>query len=238
MIVNIRTVEIMKKKNRDLYWSIMKEICAIAKKMADFGLVIGSAGNVSARIPEKEEFFITPSQIEYETLQPYQIVHLNFEGKQLEGDWTPSSERNMHFEIYKNREDINAIIHTHSRYASILSIIGKGIPPLMEEMINVIGGGVSISKFSQVGTKELGLYALDVLEDKKGVLLQNHGALACGKDLNEALGIARIIEENAEIYFNILLLGEQNIVELPESAIKFQRLVFEAFNKKRKKKPK
>ncbi|MHA1729190.1 MAG: class II aldolase/adducin family protein [Promethearchaeota archaeon] len=221
----------MKKKNRELYWKIKEDVCLTAKEMMKFGLVIGSAGNVSARVPDKEELFITPSQVDYKLLQPHQIVLLDFMGKQIGGDWTPSSEKIMHIEVYKSHQNVNAVIHTHSKYASILSIIGKEIPVLMEEIVNIIGGPIKLSKFAQVGSKELGVYAIEALGDRKAILLQNHGVLVCGKNLFEALRIAQIVEEIAEIYYHALLLGEGKIIPIPESALKFQRIVYEALNK-------
>lgn len=226
----------LKKKERDFYWSIMEDVTNTAIEMLELGLVVGSAGNVSAKIPDKDEAFITPSQIDYEQLQPYQIVHIDFEGKQLGGDWTPSSEKIMHTAIYKARPDVKAVIHTHSRFASVLSIIGKEIPPLMEEMINAIGGPIKLAKYGQVGSKEIGDFAVEALEDRKAVLLRNHGCLVCGKDLREALKIAQIVEENAEIYYRALLLGESNINHIPDNVIKFQRAIYEAFNRVPRKK--
>jgi len=194
-------------------------------------LNIGSAGNVSVRIPEKEEILITPSQIDYEIISPYQIAHIDFETKQLGGEWTPSSEKIMHVTVYKARPDAQAIIHFHSRFASVLSATGHTIPPLMEEMINALGGEVRLAEFSQVGSKELGQYAVDALGDRKAVLLRNHGALVCGKTLFEVLRLAQIVEEHAELYYLALTLGKSTITPIPDAAQKFQRLIYEAFNR-------
>ncbi len=228
----------MKAKIRDSHWIVKEEICSTAKEMMRLGLVIGSAGNISCRVPNKEEFFITPSQVDYQFIQPHQIVKLDFAGKQLDGEWTPSSERIMHSEIYLARNDVNSIIHTHSRYASVLSIIGKKIPPLMEEMINILGGAIEIAKFSQVGSKELGFNVVESLGYRKAVLLQNHGVLACGKDLFDALRVAQVVEENAEIYFHILQVGEDMIIDLPDSALTFQQMIFKSLNRIPRKKKK
>ncbi len=108
----------------------------------------------------------------------------------------------------------------------------------MEEMINILGGAIEIAKFSQVGSKELGFNAVESLGYKKAVLLQNHGVLACGKDLFDALRVAQVVEENAEIYFHILQVGEDNIIDLPDSAVKFQQMIFKSLNRIPRKKKK
>ncbi|MBN2155111.1 MAG: class II aldolase/adducin family protein [Candidatus Lokiarchaeota archaeon] len=221
----------MKTKDRDLLWSLKEQVCETAIRTMELGLNIGSAGNVSIRIPDKEELLITPSQIDYELITPYQIAHIDFETKQLGGDWTPSSEKLLHTAVYKARSDAQAIIHFHSRYASVLSATGNTIPALLEEMINALGGEVNLAKFSQVGSKELGDYAVEALGDHKAVLLKNHGALVCGKTLHEALRLAQIVEESAELYYLALTLGKSKITPIPEDAQRFQRMIYEAFNR-------
>ncbi|MHA1871672.1 MAG: class II aldolase/adducin family protein [Promethearchaeota archaeon] len=228
----------MKAKERDLLWSLKEEVCRIAIMMKDLGLVIGSEGNVSVRIPDKDEMLITPSLVDYDDLKPYQIARVDFEGHLIDGDWQPSSEKIMHHEVYKERGDVNAIIHTHSRYATILAVTGRNIPPLVDEMIRITGGTVELAKFGANGSKELAQNAVEALGSKKAVLLANHGVLACGKTPFEALRIAQIVEENAEIYYKALLLGEENITKVPEDVIKYQETLYKAFNRIKKKKKK
>ena len=229
----------MKTKDRDLIWSLKEQVCEAAIRTMELGLNIGSAGNVSVRIPEKEELLITPSQVDYEKITPYQIVHIDFETKQLGGDWTPSSEKIMHTAVYKARPDVQAIIHMHSRYASVLSATGNGIRPLMEEMIMSLGGEIQLAKFSKVGSKELGDNAVEALGKRKAVLLTNHGALVCGKNLEEVLRLSQMVEEHAELYYLALSLGKSKISEIPEEAQKYHKMIYDAFNRvKRKKKPK
>ena len=229
----------MKTKERDLIWSLKEEVCETAIRTMELGFNVGSAGNVSVRIPEQEELLITPSQVDYERITPYQIVHIDFETKQLGGDWTPSSEKVMHTAIYKARPDVQAIIHMHSRYASVLSATGNGIPPLLEEMIMSLGGEIRLAKFSKVGSKELGDHAVEALGNRKAVLLSNHGALVCGKSLEEVLRLAQMLEEHAEIYFHALSLGKSKITYIPEEAQKYHEMLYGALNRvKRKKKKK
>ncbi len=229
----------MKTIERDLIWSLKEQVCKTAIRTMELGLNIGSAGNVSVRIPEKDELLITPSQVYYQNISPYQIVHIDFETKQIEGDWTPSSEKVMHTEVYKARLDVQAIIHFHSRYASVLSATGNNIIPLMEEMIMSLGGEIQLAKFSKVGSKELGENAVEALGNRKAVLLTNHGALVCGKSLTEALRLAQMVEEHAELYYLALTLGKSKITHIPDDAQKYHMMLFEALNQvKRKKKKK
>ncbi len=229
----------MKTKERDLLWSLKEQVCEAAIRTMELGLNIGSAGNVSIKIPDKEELLITPSQVDYEQITPYQIVHIDFDTKQLGGDWTPSSEKILHTAVYKARPDAQAVIHFHSRFTSALSATGYTIKPLMEEMITSLGGEIQLAKFSKVGSKELGDYAVEALGKRKAVLLTNHGALVCGKTIEEALRLAQMVEEHAELYYLALSLGKSKITDIPEEAQKYHKMIYEAFNRvKRKKKKK
>ena len=105
-----------------------------------------------------------------------------------------------------------------------------------------LGGEIKLAKFSKVGSKELGDYAVEALGDRKAVLLTNHGALVCGKSLEEALRLSQMLEEHAELYYLALSLGKSKITQIPEEAQKYHRMIYEAFNrikrkKKKKKKP-
>ncbi len=145
----------------------------------------------------------------------------------------------MHTAVYKARPDVHAVIHFHSRFASVLSATGNGIQPLMEEIIMTVGGDIKLAKFSKVGSKELGENAVEALGDRKAVLLTNHGGLVCGKSLQEALRLAQMVEEHAELYYLALSLGKSKITHIPDDVKKYHRMIYEAFNRvKRKKKAK
>ncbi|MFW9826969.1 MAG: class II aldolase/adducin family protein [Candidatus Thorarchaeota archaeon] len=188
------------------------EVVRGAKSIFVKGLVEAGEGNVSVRNGRKEEFFITPSFNQYETLKPNEIVHLNFEGVALSTGKLPSTEAKMHIAIYKSRPKVQAVIHTHSPFATMLSIVRKGIPIIMEEMYIFLGGSVDVSEFGEAHTTEIGDVALKALGIKNAALLANHGVIVCGKSLDHSIKFAELVEKLAKIYWGSLQIGNPNII--------------------------
>ncbi|MBM7561635.1 class II aldolase/adducin family protein [Fusibacter tunisiensis] len=174
-----------------------KEIIEAGRQILESALVIGTWGNISVRVPEDELIAITPSGVDYNRLIPENIPIMDFEGNLIDGNMTPSIELAMHLEIYKNRPDINAIVHTHSTYCTAMAIARQPIPAACEDLIQIVGGAVRVAEYKLPGTLELGKAAVLALEDRNAVLLANHGLLAAGKDLKETLKIAHICEKSA-----------------------------------------
>ncbi|MCK4381217.1 MAG: class II aldolase/adducin family protein, partial [Candidatus Lokiarchaeota archaeon] len=160
------------------------EVVRGAKAIFAKRLVEAGEGNVSIRNGKKEEFFITPSFNQYETLKKEEIVHLNFDGTPLSTGKLPSTEAKMHIAIYKSRPKVQSVIHTHSTFATMLSIVRKSIPIIMEEMYIFLGGSVNVSEFGEAHTIEIGEVALNALSIKNAALLANHGVIVCGKSLD------------------------------------------------------
>ena len=177
--------------------SIQEQIVAIGKKLIEKKLVAGSWGNISCRF--SEEVAITPSGRGYETLEPEDIVILDKDGNKLEGRHVESSESKLHVEIYKACPEAKAIIHTHSIYASALAAMHKPVPAIIEDMVQIVGGRVNCAKYALPGTQELAENAVEALGGRKAVLLANHGAVCWGKNLDDALMVAEILEKTAQI---------------------------------------
>jgi L-fuculose-phosphate aldolase len=191
---------------------LRRDVVKGAKAIFTKGLVETGEGNVSVRNGKKEELFITPSFNQYETLKPNEIVHLNFEGKALSAGKLPSTEAKMHIAIYKSRPKVQAVIHTHSPFATMLSIVQKKIPIIMEEMYIFLGGSIDVSEFGEAHTIEIGDVALKALDIKNAALLANHGVIVCGKSLDHAIKFAELVEKLAKIYWGALQIGEPNII--------------------------
>lgn len=171
-------------------------------------LVEGTGGNISRRIEEDpNKFAITPSSMKYEEIDESDIVTVNLEGETVEGKRKPSSEVTLHRLTYKAREDVNAIIHTHSTYASAISCTKKGLPPILIETVLSVGGKIKTSKFEPPGTRELADTAIETLNDKKAALLANHGVLVVGQDMEEAVNLAIMVEKSAKVYILSSLFG-------------------------------
>jgi len=192
------------------------EVLAAARKMLERGLVSGTAGNVSRRLkPEggRSLLAITPSSREYDSLSPEDIQILDFNSGKVEGDLPPSVETPLHIAIYKARKDVNAIIHTHSVYATAGAVAGLTIPVILDEQAAYLGGEIKTAAYAPSGTAELGECAVAGLGERNAVLLANHGAVGVGKTIAEALRNAELLEKAAQVYLIALSTGSVN--ELP-----------------------
>jgi L-fuculose-phosphate aldolase len=186
---------------------IREKIIDIGIKMLEEGLTSGTGGNVSYSPPGEDYVFISPSGVPYREIKPEQVPKVDYSGKLLDSDGTkPSSETPMHTLIHKNKEDVNAVVHTHSPFASTIATLGKSIPPIYYLIAN-IGDKVPIAEYATYGTEEIARAAIDAIGDRNGVLLEKHGALAVGSDLESAYEAAGLIEELARIYYRVLSTG-------------------------------
>ncbi len=199
------------------------EVVKAAKSIFSKGLVEAGEGNVSVRNGKKEELFITPSFNQYDTLKKEEIVHMNFNAIALSAGKLPSTEAKMHIAIYKSRPKVQAVIHTHSPFATILSINRKGIPLIMEEMFIFLGGTIDVSDFGEAHSGEIGQTALKALGIKNAALLANHGNIVCGKSLDHAVKFAELVEKLAKMYWGALQIGEPYILSNKQLE-RFQKL--------------
>ena len=134
---------------------LREEVAHVAKRLIDSGLVTGTSGNVSARTPEGE-VLVTPSGIDYEVLEPEDVVLVDIEGTVVEGALEPSSETPMHTGIYRVRVEVGAVVHTHSIYATTLACLGWPIPPVHYMLTTLSGDGqVPLAPYTTYGTEEL-----------------------------------------------------------------------------------
>ncbi len=184
---------------KNTFVDVCKEIVDIGKVLSKSKLVEGLWGNISARLDEKQLFAITPSGRDYDTLSFKDISVLDLDGKIKKSNFKPSSESMLHMQIYKARQDIKAIVHTHSIYATAFAVAKKPILPVVEDVIQIVGGQVDVAEYALPGTLQLANNAVVSLKDKNAVLLANHGLVACGRNLKEALLSAHIVEKTAMI---------------------------------------
>jgi L-fuculose-phosphate aldolase len=180
------------------------------------GLVTGTSGNVSLRLaPEGKRSLlaITPSSRNYLSLTPDDIQILDFDAGKVEGDLPPSVETPLHIGIYRVRKDINAIIHTHSVFASALSVARLSIPAIIEEQVAYLGGEIKLARYAPSGSPDLVKNAIAALGKRYAVLLANHGAVGVGANLPAAFHACELMENTALIYLLALSTGSVN--ELP-----------------------
>jgi len=189
-------------------------LIAACRALQSSGLTHGTSGNVSVRRDERR-FFISPSGMPYEELEPGQVPLMDMEGRWF-GHRRPSSEWRFHRDIFASRADVGAIVHTHSRHATALACSGRGIPAF-HYMVAVAGGpDIRCAPYRTFGTQELSDAAVAALGGRMACLLANHGAIAVGADLPAALALAGEVENLAAQYCAALAVGEVRILEHSE----------------------
>ncbi|HIU64395.1 MAG TPA: class II aldolase/adducin family protein [Candidatus Avacidaminococcus intestinavium] len=212
--------------------ALKKQIILTAQALLTKKLTSGSWGNISARITP-DLIIITPSGKPYETLQESDLILVNSDGNIMAGNSMPSSELPLHLAIYKARPTCNAVIHTHSIYASVCAALHKPIPPLLEDTAQVAGGSINVARYALAGSQELADNTTAALGNADAVLLANHGAVCCARSLTESLFTAEIVEKSAQVFCAATTIGE--VVPLPEADIKTLRTFYlEHYSKRQK----
>lgn len=177
---------------------LKNDIVDMGKQLITKNLVAGSWGNISC-IVDENSMAITPSGMGYAKQRAEDIVIIDFDENIIEGKHIPSSEAKLHSAIYKACPEARAIIHTHSIYASSLAAMRKPVPAIIEDIVQIIGGRVNCAEYALPGTQELADNAVAAMQGRKAVLLANHGAVCWGKNLEDALIVAEILEKAAQI---------------------------------------
>ena len=193
--------------------SAKKRIQETALKAYQEQLVAGTSGNVSEFDHEQGIMAITPSNMDYQIMQPEDVVLMKLDGTIVEGEHKPSSEWRMHAGVYAAREDVNAIIHTHSPFATSFAVLHEEIPEILVEMLPFLGGGIPLSQFGMPGTNELADNAIKVLTNRNSCLLMNHGVLVIGKNLSQAYVRAQYVEDAARIYHYARQVGKPCLLD-------------------------
>ncbi len=195
-----------------------EDVCRTALEMYRSGLVSGTWGNISARIDE-EYMAITPSGMAYEGLSADQMCIVNINTLKYEGKLKPSIEAIVHATIYKNRPEINGIMHTHSTYALTVATARKEIPPICEDQVQILGGSIRVADYTHPGTQEMADACVKALEGRQGALIANHGAISCDVTLAKAFVGSQIIEKTAMVYINSMAIGGP--VEISQKDVDF-----------------
>lgn len=210
-------------------WNAEKKIVLEAsQRMAEKGFVVGTAGNVSMRVKEpggRELMLITPTSRYYDSISVNDIVVLDFEGELVEGEYNPSVETMMHLGVYKARKKVNAVIHCHPIFSSAIAVAGMEIPPIVDDQITYLGGGIKVAEYALSGSQDLEKNALAALGPRNAVLLANHGALCVGKDMRDAFTNCEMLEKTAKIYICVLSIGKPT--PIPAEALEVQRAFFD-----------
>jgi len=203
--------------------NIRHEVLDSCRWLAEHGYLgrLSSGGNISARVPGEKFLAITPSGRSYFSLDRNDICVIDFDRNPIAGSLAPSIEAGMHIGVYRQRPDVNAVIHTHQPFAGTLSIINKPIPALFDEIAVEIGHVVDIVPYAFSGSAQLAYNVIGKLGNAcHCYLIQNHGAISLGADLPRAMRNSELLETVARIYYQALATGEK-IQTLPKSAIEY-----------------
>jgi ribulose-5-phosphate 4-epimerase/fuculose-1-phosphate aldolase len=205
-----------------------KTVLDTAREMCSKGLVVGNSGNISLRLPpdgKTGQMAITPTSRHYDTLDYDDIPIIDFNGKIVDGKLKPSIETPLHIAIYKARKNVNAVIHTHSVFASAVAVAGLDIPPILLDQVLFLGGEIKASGGALVTTPEQISSFIMALGDRSAALIPNHGAVGTGKTMRDAFTACELIEKTAQIY--LLALGTGKVTLLPEDVIQLEKAAYD-----------
>ena len=206
-----------------------RAVLEAAQRMAALGLVVGTSGNVSVRVRGTAEggglMAITPSNVGYDILKAEDVLVTDMDVEPVEGDGVPSSESLLHAEIYRRRGDVGAVMHTHSAYATAAAVAGVEIPPIIDEMVLVVGGGVRVSEYAFPSSERLAENVCEALGGRNAALIRNHGVVGVGADLREALRACEMVEHAARVMVYSTLLGGAKT--LPADVVEAELALFE-----------
>jgi L-fuculose-phosphate aldolase len=187
------------------------EVAEACRRLAQEGLVIGTAGNVSAASGE-DAIAVSPTGAVLAELVSEQVSVVDLEGNLVDGDLEPTSELGLHLGIY-DRYDAGAVVHTHAPMATALSCILEDELPCVHYGMLLLGGTVRVARYETFGTPELAAAVLDALEEKSAALMANHGAITYAPDVAAAVDRALLLEWACTVYWRAAVIGEPKTLD-------------------------
>lgn len=179
---------------------IKNEVCEAGKRLLKEGLVARTWGNVSIKVNDTQ-MVITPSGRPYDELTPNDMVLVDIYTLKYEGSIKPSSELKLHCQVYKTRPHINAVIHTHQLYASIVAAAQKDVMVLNDEHQKILGAKIiKAAPYALPNTKKITVETANAIEESNAALMSNHGVVCIGKNLEDAFEVARTLENACELF--------------------------------------
>ena len=208
---------------------LKEEVVRWAKELTLRNLTVGTGGNVSCLEQSTGYMLITPSGMEYFALQTEDLVVMDLNGRVVEGRWKPSSEWRMHAEVYKQRPEIQAVVHAHSTYATAVSCLQQELPAI-HYMVALAGKSVPCAPYATFGSEELAERACETMAEGRAVLLANHGIVTAAESLSTAFRILEEIEQVAKLYCITKSMG--NPVVLSEEEMQKMQQLFRSYGQK------
>ena len=195
---------------------IRMQLMMAARRLAAGGLNNGTAGNLSARQPNG--YLITPSAVAYESMGPEDLVFMGDDWTHSGGQKPASSEWRLHRDFYRRRPEVHAVVHTHSPYATTLATLRRPIPAFHYEVALAGGHDIRCADYATFGTQQLSEASMVAMEGRRACLLANHGLVAVGNTLEQAVALAEKVEALARMYWQALQIGEPALLDEVEMA--------------------
>lgn len=181
-------------------------VLAAAKKMLADGLVEGTSGNISGRLPDGL-VCLSPSSVPYDTMTLEDLVVVDLDGTVVDGHRSPTTEKDLHLSALRQYPELGSVIHTHAVYATMFALAHEPIPAVIEEVVVYLGGDVPCCDYKGTGTAELGDEVASKLVDRGAALVANHGLVTCGSSPEKALHNAALVERTAKIVWGARAMG-------------------------------
>ncbi len=188
-------------------------------RLVQAGLVVGTWGNVSVRLGG--QVIITPSGADYAALTDEDMPLVDLATGAYEGP-KPSSEKGLHLEVYRQRKEIGAVIHVHSPNASTLAAARRELPPILDDVAQLIGPGVRVADYALPSTKKIVRATIRALRGRMAALMANHGAICLGRDLDEAFLCCQVLEKGCKAFIEAEFLGGAKGINYFEAALMHQ----------------
>jgi len=195
---------------RDEVTRLRAEVAALHAELTRYGLVVWTAGNVSARVPGADLLVIKPSGVSYDELTPESMVVCDLDGNLVEGDHAPSSDTAAHAYVYAHMPEVGGVVHTHSTYATAWAARGEPIPCVLTMAADEFGGEVPVGPFALIGDDSIGRGIVETLRASRSpaVLMKSHGPFTVGRDARAAVKAAVMVEDIARTIHLSRQLGE------------------------------
>ncbi|MEG6567540.1 L-ribulose-5-phosphate 4-epimerase [Thermoanaerobacterium saccharolyticum] len=181
-------------------------------------LVTMTSGNVSGRDPETNLVVIKPSGVLYDDMTPDDMVVVDLDGNVVEGKLKPSVDTATHLYVYKHRNDVNGIVHTHSPYATSFAALGRSIPVYLTAIADEFGCAIPVGPYAKIGGEEIGKAIVEYIGESPAILMKNHGVFTIGNSPEAALKAAVMVEDTAKTVHLSLLLGTPDVI--PDEEVK------------------
>ena len=211
-------------KTTDPLDQLRKQVIEGGLRLLNEGLVARTWGNISIRVDE-DHMLITPSGRNYEDLSPEDIVLVNFHTSKYEGHIKPSSEKGLHCEIYRTRKEIHAVIHTHQMNASTVAAAQREVPPILDDMAQIIGPTVRVAEYALPSTRKITKKTVKALKGRNAALMANHGAVCIGRDLEEAFVVCQVLEKACKAFIEAEFLGGAKSINKFEAGLMHQMYI-------------